>query len=334
MPTPHLLARAKFWGVIAVRMLRFRTVVLMITFSTIGYEAVNPSRTIPLKLVWVAIMLGSLYISATCFNDAADIDIDKINLKGDLSRPLITTNVTARQLQALGVIALGLAIIAAVLVNPLYLLLVAMGIVLNICYSVPPVRMSHRGILASLWLSVSYVVLPFLAGIFIANKPISHQTWYLLVGMYAGFVGRILLKDFRDYEGDKKFNKLNFLVRHGPAATSLASAIAWGIGDLILSGLFYSRFPLMVILFQPLSLILFYQLYLLAHEKKYKRKLAEVAVVGRMGNAVTLALLAALTLQAFDYGTAQNNLIIIGVALIVALTGLNVLNTQSPASSR
>ena len=37
----------------------------------------------------------------------------------------------------------------------------------------------------------------------------------LLAGLYVGFIGRILLKDFRDVRGDALFGKRTFLVRHG-----------------------------------------------------------------------------------------------------------------------
>lgn len=42
--------------------------------------------------------------------------------------------------------------------------------------------------------------------------------------LYLGFIGRILLKDFRDVRGDALFGKRTFLVRHGRRATCAVSA--------------------------------------------------------------------------------------------------------------
>ena len=52
----------------------------------------------------------------------------------------------------------------------------------------------------------------------------------LLAGLYVGFIGRILLKDFRDVRGDALFGKRTFLVRHGRRTTCRLSAVLWTAG--------------------------------------------------------------------------------------------------------
>ena len=42
---------------------------------------------------------------------------------------------------------------------------------------------------------------------------------------YLGFIGRIVLKDFRDLKGDALFGKRTFLVRHGRGPTLVFSAV-------------------------------------------------------------------------------------------------------------
>ena len=49
----------------------------------------------------------------------------------------------------------------------------------------------------------------------------------LLAALYVGFVGRIVLKDFRDVVGDRLFGKRTFLVRHGRRTTCVLSAACW-----------------------------------------------------------------------------------------------------------
>jgi 4-hydroxybenzoate polyprenyltransferase len=295
----------------------------MITFQAIGYEAVKPTATISIQFLLGAVMIGALYMSATCFNDVADEEVDKVNLVNDVSRPLVTTNVTSHQLKILGVVALAIASLAAILISPAYLLVVVSGIVLSLLYSLPPFKISHRGILAVLWLPLSYVVLPFLAGAFIQGS-IHSMSLRVLVAMYLCFIGRILLKDFRDYEGDKQFGKLNFLVRHGPKQTCLAAASAWLLGDLFFCAALARNYPVLAIIIQPMVLAVLYGLYLLAYEKRYSRKLLEVLFIGRIGNAVALALLATLTLQAFQYPERQKDLTIVTVGVFMTLTAVGL----------
>lgn len=314
----------RFWLDIFWRMLRPRTVLLMLTFEAIGYEVAQPNQSVSLNFVLIAIMISGLYVCATCFNDAADEEVDKVNLPNDRSRPLVTTQVTAAQLQRLGVIALCISLLAAALVNPLYMLLVLIGAILNIFYSVQPVRMSYRGILASLWLSLSYVVVPFVGGVFITNSGFTRQTSLVLLSVYSCFVSRILLKDFRDYAGDKRFGKLNYLVRRGPQLTCLVSSTAWLIGDSIMSMTLFHLSPALIYMTQVFTAVICYELFVLAHEPKYDLQLAHVAIIGRMGNAVALALLTCLTLQAFRYSNVENTIIILGVGGITAFTAVSV----------
>lgn len=304
-------------------MLRIRTVLVMITFEAIGYEVIKPTGSLSMNFFLAAVMLGALYTSATCFNDVADEEIDKVNLANDVSRPLVTANVTGEQLRSLGVIALLVAAVAGVLVSPWYILLLAGGTVLNVLYNLPPFKVSHRGIFASLLLSCSYVAIPFFSGALMQGH-LTSISWYVLIAMCISFIGRVLLKDFRDYEGDKKFGKLNFLVRHGPVVTCLTSGVMWLIGDIVIIATLRTTFLAFVILAQPILLAIFYGLYLLAYEKQYSQKLLEVLFVGRLGNAIALALLAALTLQAFDYSSTQKNITVVTVGLFMALTAVGL----------
>ncbi len=316
-----LYRRARFWADISFRMLRYRTVILMITFEAIGFQAVQPARNFSFDFILVALMLGTLYMSSTCFNDISDEEVDKINLKNDPSRPLVVTGTTPRQLRQLGVASILAASLAAVLVSPYYLGFVLAGVVLGMAYSLPPLRLSYRGILASLWLPLSYVVLPFLAGAWLQGRLDSHSV-YILMTMYICFVGRILLKDFRDYKGDKKVGKLNFLVRHGPRATCQAAAAAWLLGDALFVLTLHHSLPLLTVLMQPLIAMILYFLYRLSIEPDFKRQLLDVMVIGRCGNAITVGLLTSLLLQSFDYSVLLQNFLILIVTGLVLVTAI------------
>ena len=97
-----------------------------------------------------------------------------------------------------------------------------------------PVRLADRGAVASLMLPACYVAVPYLLGVLGARASVRAGDLLLLAGLYAGFIGRILLKDFRDVRGDAMFGKRTFLVRHGRRWTCAFSACCWTAGAVLL----------------------------------------------------------------------------------------------------
>jgi 4-hydroxybenzoate polyprenyltransferase len=84
-------------------------------------------------------------------------------------------------------------------------------------------------------LPACYVAVPFLLGAFSVHTAIGWRQLELLAGLYLGFIGRIVLKDFRDVRGDALFGKRTFLVRHGRRPTLVFSAafVTAGTGVII-----------------------------------------------------------------------------------------------------
>ena len=92
------------------------------------------------------------------------------------------------------------------------------GMAIVVIYSGRPVRLADRGAVASMVLPAGYVAVPYLLGILAVRSDIHLADLQLLVGLYVGFIGRIVLKDFRDVRGlDTLFGKRTFLVRYGGA---------------------------------------------------------------------------------------------------------------------
>jgi 4-hydroxybenzoate polyprenyltransferase len=102
--------------------------------------------------------------------------------------------------------------------------------VLSAAYSVRPVRLADRGAVASVMLPACYVAVPYLIGLLARGHRVTAADLALAGGLYLGFIGRILLKDFRDVRGDALFGKRTFLVRHGRRATCAVSAAAFVAG--------------------------------------------------------------------------------------------------------
>jgi 4-hydroxybenzoate polyprenyltransferase len=82
-------------------------------------------------------------------------------------------------------------------------------------------------------LPAGYVAVPLLTGLFAAGGEATGRNLAVLAAAYVGFVGRILLKDFRDVVGDRLLGKRTFLVRSGQRVTCSAAAACWVAGSLV-----------------------------------------------------------------------------------------------------
>ena len=84
-------------------------------------------------------------------------------------------------------------------------------------------------------LPACYVAVPFLTAMLAAGRRPRAADLLVLAGLYSAFVGRIVLKDFRDVRGDALFGKRTFLVRHGRVVICRFSAAFWLVGTGILT---------------------------------------------------------------------------------------------------
>jgi 4-hydroxybenzoate polyprenyltransferase len=162
--------------------------------------------------------VAGFVVASVAVNDLADEAVDRVNLPGVRSRPLASGAAHRSELALVAGVAAGASLAAA--------------------YSLPPLRLSARGAVASLLLPAGYVAVPFLAGAW-AVRPTSTlpaSDALLLIGLFLGFIGRILLKDFRDVRGDALFGKRTFLVRYGRASTCAWSAAFWVLGSVAVGG--------------------------------------------------------------------------------------------------
>jgi 4-hydroxybenzoate polyprenyltransferase len=186
-------------------------------------------------LIESLVAVFAFVLCSVAVNDVADERIDRVNLPGDIRRPLVAGTASRDEL---AMIAAGAAVVALGVSAWLGLapfVITAIGLVVSIGYSLPPVRIADRGAVAALVLPGCYVGVPFLVGFSAAGAPFDPVVELTLGGLYLGFIGRLLLKDFRDVRGDELFGKRTFLVRRGRAWTCAASALAWTAGTVLLA---------------------------------------------------------------------------------------------------
>jgi 4-hydroxybenzoate polyprenyltransferase len=179
------------------------------------------------------VLVTAFVVYAVSCNDLADLEVDRVNLPGDARRPLVTGSAAARVVRLLAAGAAVVAVSAAVTQGIVTSAITVVGLALASAYSLPPFRISRRGVVAPLVLPALFVGLPFVLGV-LAGRDLRASDFVLLAALYVGFIGRIVLKDFRDVVGDRMFGKRTFLVRHGRRLTCAVSATCWVTGTVLL----------------------------------------------------------------------------------------------------
>jgi 4-hydroxybenzoate polyprenyltransferase len=285
-----------------VVMTRPTVVLLLSLFAATGLAQAGGGRDVA-ALPRVLVIVISYLVCSVLMNDLADEAIDRVNLPGDPSRLLASGRCTRRELLVAAVTAAVVALAGGAFLGGPALVVVAAGLALSAGYCLRPVRIADRGAAASLLLPAGYVAVPYLVGIFSRRPSLQPQDLVLLGGLYVGFIGRILLKDFRDVRGDALFGKRTFLVRHGRRTTCVASAICWVAGAGMLAGVRGLRPPLVAgeLLCVALALALLRQLAVDRGPRRDERLIPAIAIAGR---GMVLLLLGHLSMIGSGLGAA------------------------------
>jgi 4-hydroxybenzoate polyprenyltransferase len=206
---------------------------LLAGYAATGFAAAGGNPHSPLALLPALAVVAGFLVFSVSVNDLADVEIDRINLVGHHNRPLVLGLARRRELIVTAIAGAFLALGAAFAIGWPAFLVSLVGLAISAAYSLPPIRLAGRGAVASLMLPACYVTVPFLTGMALTSQRIGMANLVMLAGLYVGFVGRILLKDFRDVRGDALFGKRTFLVRHGRKATCRFAAVGWIAGSTL-----------------------------------------------------------------------------------------------------
>lgn len=274
--------------------MRAPVVLLLGLYAATG--TVAGGSTSSTALLRAALLVLPFLAYSAVVNDLADVRVDRVNLPDDGQRLLAAGAAHRRHL---GWVAAGSAVatlLAGWSLGPLALVVSALGLGLSTAYSVDPVRLAQRGIVAPLALPALYVAVPYLAGLLAARGRVEGADLPLLLALYLGFVGRIVLKDFRDVRGDALFGKRTFLVRHGRVWTCRVSAAFWTSGAALLVWVRPDATPAYVLATAAgtvLALALLRRLASVADRRQEEWLVSALAIVGRGLLVVLLVDLAA-----------------------------------------
>ncbi len=304
------------------RFLRYRVALMLIMFFLLGVSAHERLDAHPWQVVVLCLALAASYVSATSVNDLADYKIDKINHPNNRGRPLVTKEATAKDVKIVFAIASLAAVGLASLAGTKPALIIAGSILINMAYSLRPLRLSYRTFLPPLILGIAYVGIPYVLGASVSGQPLGGLDWLWLVGLYLMFIGRIILKDFRDREGDLKYHKPTFLLRFGKPATCRLSFVCIIAGGLILAWLVRDKWWLAGLTLVYVGAILF-MLYKLSAATAFEREQFGIGLGAKMGNGLLIALLAS---QALQYSELQPGAQATTVVLLSLLFYINFVN--------
>jgi len=296
------------------RMLRYRVAAMILLFMLLGTAWHGGLRALDAPVLLMALALASSYVCATSVNDISDREIDKINHPNDVGRPLVTGSAGTGDLWTLfcvsGVLAVALSFAAGPVAAGIMVLSVAVGVL----YSLPPARLSYRTFLAPITLAVAYVGIPYSIGVVVAGSNMGVRDLSLLAALYLLFTSRIILKDFRDREGDALYGKPTFLLRYGKGATCLASLLAVCAGDTFLIISLADRLWLAAVLqaYVACVALMLHSLYR-SDNRKYEQ--LSIGVGARMGNGLLATLVGCLVLA--NQHTTWSTQAIFAIALTV-----------------
>jgi chlorophyll synthase len=292
---------------------------VLVLFMLLGAAWHNILGNYTWQLILAAVSLASTYACATCVNDLADLEIDKINLKGHTDRPLVTGDSKRSDLVIIAIAASVMSLSLGFIIHPLVGVLVGLILLMNVAYSLKPIRVSYRPIITPFYLVIGYIVLPYIIGVIIVGGSINMTDSLFLPALYFLFLSRICLKDFRDRVGDAKNNKPTFILKYGKTATCYLSLGAILVGSLLL---LLSLYKTPVLAFE---LVLFI-VALIATEIRLLRtnnKFIELISIGfgaRIGNGMLFVLLGSLMLVRSSVGIEPQIILFISITALYAAT--------------
>jgi 4-hydroxybenzoate polyprenyltransferase len=307
---------------LALAMLRYRVASMIWMFMLLGVARHGGLERPTWRLACATLALAATYVAATTANDVADREIDRINHSRDRGRPLVNGDAAPRDLWLVHAAAVVAAVGAAAPLGREALALTALALVIGWAYSLPPLLLSHRTYVTHLCLAAAYVAIPYALGLAAVGARAGRSDVLLCGGALALFLARIVLKDFRDREGDARFGKPTLLLRFGKRATVTMSAVALAVGSSVLVA--YLHEPALVLLLELYTAAAASMLLRLLRVDGPREEQVAIGIGARMGNGLVLTVLTWLALTAHATPSPQRLLVVYTLGTVFA-TGLVVL---------
>jgi 4-hydroxybenzoate polyprenyltransferase len=299
-----------------LRMVRWRVAVTLWFFLLIGAAAQGPLRP-GVAILFAAVSLAASYVVATTVNDIADRDVDRINHPRDPGRPLVTGSASERDLWRTNAIAAPLALATAAVAGGPVLAVSAASLVIGYTYSLRPIRLSYRTWLAPMVLSIAYVIIPYALGLLAVGGRVDRIDVLLCGALYAIFLARISLKDFRDRAGDAAYGKPTLLLAHGKTVTCAVTGVALlaGCATLVVA---LGGHPGVIAIVSLFTALVLWMLRTLWRTSDLREEQIAIGIGAKMGNGLLACTLAWLVLGAAGAPERMRVLAMAFLALVYA----------------
>jgi 4-hydroxybenzoate polyprenyltransferase len=297
-------------------MVRWRVAVTLWSFLLIGAAAQGPLRP-SIALLLAAASLSASYVVATTVNDIADRDVDRVNHPRDPGRPLVSGTASERDLWRTNAIAAPIALATAAVAGGPILGVSAASLVIGYAYSLRPIRISYRTWLAPTILAIAYAIVPYALGMLAAGGSVDRLDIFLCGALYALFLARINLKDFRDRAGDAAYGKPTLLLAHGKTVTCAVTgaALVAGCATLVVA---LGGHPGVVAIVSLFAAAILWMLWRLWRTSDPRREQIAIGLGAKMGNGLLASTLAWLVIQA---GGAPESMRVLVMAFLVLVYG-------------
>ena len=290
--------------------------VLLGLCAAVGMAQTGHLPSVAHQVVALIVVAGWM-LFAVAVNDLADERVDCVNLSNDRRRVLVTGDATRSQVTVIAILAALVAIGAAATLGRTSIVVVSGGLALAAAYSLPPLRLSGRGAFTSALLPLGYVTVPYLTGASSSGAGVAELSPRLLIGLYLGFMGRLVLKDFRDQRGDRLYGKRTTLVRHGRARTCVFAAVFWTVGATVALGAFTGR-PATIAALTAYEVVVLVMLADISNDRLAIRDIANIAAIATVGRALIYTVLIQLVTTMSGWTTVSQSLIV-GLTTIASL---------------
>jgi geranylgeranylglycerol-phosphate geranylgeranyltransferase len=162
-----------------------------------------------------AIVGGLLNAASNALNQITDLDIDRVNKP---ERPIPSGRMSIRTAAAIAALLYIICLVVSyIAVGPGFFLVIVIGAIFSLAYSIPPIRTKNNPILANPTMAIPRGILLILAG-YVAQLELTRELttfgehtallwnatpWAAGIIMFLFLLGAASTKDFADIEGDE-----------------------------------------------------------------------------------------------------------------------------------
>lgn len=298
-------------------LLKPRAAVTVLLFFLLGVAMGNGLSVFSYNYVFAIAAVLLSYVSANSINDIFDRKIDEVNKQFLTAKPLLDKSNNDKDLYIIFWVAVIFSLLSTILVSYNLTLVIAVSILLSYLYSVPPIRLSATPLMAPFILTIAYVFIPYWSGLLATRAIIIKDDILFILPFLFFFFGRIILKDFRDQNGDRLFGKKTFLIKYKKSATCLVSLLGIILGNILLFFLFLSRQSVIqAVSIELLICFIYFMLFCLWIAKTLKDELLAINVINILLNGILLLVASDFIFRQQHTTIFVSNIFSLGLALL------------------